>query len=254
LVPPARLDRAGNFLVTSYQITSPRGYRIFAGASLSASALAAPAVPPHFFEYLISSARLSLDAATTQLVWQWSCVAAFYFGGLVVGSAGRKRGADPKRDATIKQLTDAASSYAAANTQWKEQFERLAAERDELAARCAELSAERDEFKNRYLQALNALETTRERIRAQAEEEIRLVTDRLAAENAELKRSLAHMCALPEKFMKVLKEVVAHALVVKAVRIALAPERAKDGDPRQHMLRTQMIQKFIELIDYVQSH
>lgn len=218
--------------------------RIAIGICLSAGIwFFTPVAPPHFFELVFSTAAAAR-------VWQLFCVGGFLSGAVLVGTAWTKgrvergrvfledevTGLIAPRDATIQQLTEA-------NSQWERAFQTAIAERDDI--------------KNRYLQALNDSDNERTRYRKQTEEMKRLVSqerDRLTAENAELRRSMAQMCALPEKFMKVLKQVVAHSLVVKAVRIALAPERAKDGDPRQHMLRTEMIQKFIELIDYVQSH
>jgi hypothetical protein len=192
-----------------------RGYRIIAGTVLSASTLAAPAVPPHFFEILIFS-RLPLDAPASQLVWQWLCIATFWTGGLLVGRARSKAAPAPdaKRDATIRQLSEAASSFAAANAQWQEQFGRLAEERDELAARCAELTAERDSLCNQLGQA---------------------------------RAALARGPAFPRKFIALLK----HQVFVKSVKVGLHPDRAKSEVERKQ--REAMTKLFLEFLDYVEA-
>jgi hypothetical protein len=191
---------------------SLRGYRIIAGITLSGIALSAPDITPHLFEHLLSSA--SLGSAATQLIWRWSVIALFYFGGWLVGSAWGKRGPDSKRDETIKKLSDAASSFAAANTQWEEQFGRLAAERDELAARCAELTAERDRIANQLGQARAALSKPK---------------------------------LLPEFFRVLLVRALD-----KAARAVLHPDRAgNDGNTRHE--RELLAKQWCQVVEYVRQ-
>jgi hypothetical protein len=179
-----------------------RGLRIIAGTVLSAAALCAPDAPPRLFAYLLPSAHL----------WQWLCIATFWTGGLLVGRARSKAAPDAKRDATIKQLSATASSFAVANAQWKNQFERLAEERDELAARYAELTAERDSLCNQLGQARAALARG----------------------------------SFPRKFIALFK----HPVLIKAVKVALHPDRAKSEVERKQ--RETMTKLFLEFLEYVE--
>jgi hypothetical protein len=67
---------------------------------------------------------------------------------------------------------------------------------------------------------------------------------------------------LPEKFWKVLRQIVAHPLCVRAVRIALHPDRVQvpqecfgtDYGDQERRMREQMVRRFTEFIDYVRQH
>jgi hypothetical protein len=135
------------------------------------------------------------------------------------------------------------------NEEWKHTSEALLAERDVEIA----------ELKDVYLRSLAETEQARRRIRAQAEEALRLVAqerDRVRAENAELQAELAQTAssyALPEKFWNILVHVVCHRQAIAGVVAALHPDRAANGDPRQRQLRQEMVKRFVQLVDYVRS-
>jgi hypothetical protein len=224
-----------------------RSSRIAIGVFLSTAIWFTPAAAPHFIEVVFSTAAAAR-------VWETLCLIGFWSGGWIAGTAWTKgrvergrvfledevTGLIAPRDTAIQQLNEA-------NSQWERAFQTVIAERDEL--------------KNRYLQALADSDNIRKRYRTQMEETTRLVNgdrDRIAAENAELKRSLARMCALPENIMCILKSVVALPIVENAVRVGLHPDRAKGGDPRererQRVLREKMFNRFLELIDYLRKH
>ncbi len=234
-------------------------YQILIGIAPSVAAFFAPDKPPQVFISLICGIHC-LSAAAVADLWSTICIAIFWTGGAIVGAAivagpsaaklkqkslfeNEVKAVIARRNEEIHELRATISNYVQANSEWQAAYQTA---QEEIAL-----------LKDHYLRALAEADSNREHFRALADEQIKLISqDRnwLAAENAELKRSLAQMCALPERYMNILKQVVCHSLVVKAVLVVLHPDRAKDGDPRQRLLRNEMTQRFTELKEYVQSH
>jgi multidrug efflux pump subunit AcrA (membrane-fusion protein) len=167
----------------------------------------------------------------------------------------------------------------------QDSYEGLLVERDELRDQLAEL-------KDRYLRSLAQSEQARKRIRAQADETVRLVGDRLRAENAELRAeceaavrrneelfdersaiakqlldtrselaqaSAAHAAEI-ERLQAALQSsplpdcfwILTHAVFDRMMRVRLFPDHAGTNIEREQ--RTEMLMRWCQILDYVRAH
>jgi hypothetical protein len=158
------------------------------------------------------------------------------------------RAALTQRDGTIRELSVRLDTCAQANTEWARSNAEWQAYCQTLTLRSDELCAERDSLANELAQARAQHEYLLNDLACSLTQELELARaerNGLAIELEQARAALARGPAFPGKFVSVLT----HRVLIRAVRSALHPDKAKTDSERKQ--REEMVKRFNEFIDWV---